>query len=43
MSRSRKSRFGLFFLLVLVAAAAAGWWAWQHYTAFADAPLGGLD
>ncbi|CAG4971470.1 endolytic transglycosylase MltG [Novilysobacter luteus] len=43
MSRSRKSHFGLFFLLVLVSAAAAGWWAWQHYTAFADAPLGGLE
>lgn len=43
MSRTRKSRFGLLFLLLLAIVAAAGWWAWQRYAAFADAPLAGLE
>ena len=47
MSRTRKRRFGVMFLLLLVvlaiAAAAVGAWAWQRYTAFADAPLAGLQ
>ncbi|KGM57527.1 aminodeoxychorismate lyase [Lysobacter arseniciresistens ZS79] len=43
MSRIRKSRFGLLFVLLLVAAGAVAWWAWQRYTAFADAPLAGLE
>ncbi len=44
MTRTRKHRFGaLFLLLLIVAAAAAGFWAWRHYTAFADTPIAALE
>jgi UPF0755 protein len=43
VSRTRKSRFGVLFLLLLIVVAAAGAWAWQRYTAFADTPLAGLE
>ena len=47
MSRTRKRRFGVMFLLLLVvlaiAAAVVGSWAWQRYHSFADAPLAGLQ
>jgi UPF0755 protein len=31
------------FLLLVIAAAAAGFWSWQRYSAFADAPIAGLE
>ncbi len=42
MTRSRKRRFGLLFILTALAAGLAGYWLFARYLSFADSPIAGL-
>lgn len=43
MSRLRKRRFGMLFLILMMAAGVSAYWLWQRYIGFADAPLSGIE